>query len=80
LEECLAHRAKREEQLLATLQTGPRRVKDLLPELYKGLPESLTRWAELQTLAGLEKLQREGRVAGAEEGGETAWSLCDPPG
>jgi endoribonuclease LACTB2 len=78
LEEAIAHRAKREEQLLAVLGLGPRRVQDLLSELYKGLPESLTRLAELQTLAGLEKLQREGRVAAAVEGGETAWVLRTP--
>jgi endoribonuclease LACTB2 len=75
LEECIAHRAKREEQLLAALGPQPRRVKDLLPELYKGLPESLTRLAELQMLAGLEKLQREGRVVTAVEEGEMAWVL-----
>jgi hypothetical protein len=50
----------------------------LLLELYKGLPEFLTRLAELQTLAGLEKLQREGRVAAAVEDGETAWVLRTP--
>jgi ribonuclease/clavin/mitogillin len=84
LEECIAHRTKREEQLLAVLGPQPRRIKDLLPELYKGLPESLTRLAELQTLAGLQKLQREGRVATAVEDGERVWILAqtigEPPG
>jgi glyoxylase-like metal-dependent hydrolase (beta-lactamase superfamily II) len=80
LEECIAHRAKREEQLLAALGPQPSRVKDLLPELYKGLPESLSRLAELQTLAGLQKLQREGRVLTAVEEGETTWILRTPSG
>jgi hypothetical protein len=75
LEECLAHRAKREEQLLAILGPQPRRIPELLPELYKGLPEALTRLAELQMLAGLQKLEREGRVAVLNEDGERAWFL-----
>ncbi len=66
LAEALAHRAKREEQLLAALGPQPRTVAELVPELYRGLPDNLTRLAELQTLAGLRKLQREGR---AEEAG-----------
>jgi glyoxylase-like metal-dependent hydrolase (beta-lactamase superfamily II)/8-oxo-dGTP pyrophosphatase MutT (NUDIX family) len=71
LAEALAHRAKREAQLLAALADRPRTVADLVPELYAGLPEGLTRFAQLQVLAGLQKLQREGR---AEAAGD-AWRL-----
>jgi glyoxylase-like metal-dependent hydrolase (beta-lactamase superfamily II) len=74
LEECLAHRAKREEQLVAALQAGARSVAELIPELYRGLPSSLTRLAELQTLAGLQKLQKEGR-AEPDEAGAGRWRL-----
>jgi glyoxylase-like metal-dependent hydrolase (beta-lactamase superfamily II)/8-oxo-dGTP pyrophosphatase MutT (NUDIX family) len=74
LAEALAHRAKREEQLLTALRTGPRTVPDLLPELYPGLPEGLTRLAELQLLAGLQKLQREGRAASDGD----SWRWCPP--
>jgi glyoxylase-like metal-dependent hydrolase (beta-lactamase superfamily II)/8-oxo-dGTP pyrophosphatase MutT (NUDIX family) len=63
IDECLAHRAKREEQLLEALGGGPRSVEELAPELYKGLPESLMRFAKLQILAGLMELQRQGRAA-----------------
>jgi glyoxylase-like metal-dependent hydrolase (beta-lactamase superfamily II) len=67
LAEALAHRAKREEQLLAALADGPRSVAELVPQLYRGLPEGLARLAELQVLAGLQKLQREGRAEAAGE-------------
>jgi glyoxylase-like metal-dependent hydrolase (beta-lactamase superfamily II)/8-oxo-dGTP pyrophosphatase MutT (NUDIX family) len=67
----LAHRAEREEQLLAMLGAGPRRIADIAPEMYRGLPPALMRFAELQILAGLQKLEREGR---AEAEGEY-WRL-----
>jgi endoribonuclease LACTB2 len=75
LEEALAHRVKREEQLLAALAAGPRRVAELVAELYRGLAADLTRFAELQVLAGLQKLQREGRV---ESDGKQGWRLRSP--
>ncbi|HXG10149.1 MAG TPA: MBL fold metallo-hydrolase [Gemmataceae bacterium] len=75
IDEALAHRQKREEQLLAALASGPRQVAELAPELYPGLPEPLRRFAELQVLAGLQKLQREGRV---ETAGGEGWRLRDP--
>ncbi len=62
LQECIAHRLKREEQLLAALRGGPRSVADLAVEMYRGLPAPLMRFAELQVLAGLQKLLREGLV------------------
>jgi glyoxylase-like metal-dependent hydrolase (beta-lactamase superfamily II)/8-oxo-dGTP pyrophosphatase MutT (NUDIX family) len=67
IEEAIAHRAKREEMLLAALGEVPRKVPELAVELYKGLPGPLMKFAELQVLAGLQKLQREGRaeLAGA---------------
>jgi glyoxylase-like metal-dependent hydrolase (beta-lactamase superfamily II)/8-oxo-dGTP pyrophosphatase MutT (NUDIX family) len=75
LEEALAHRAKREEMLLAALRPEPRTVPDLALELYKGLPAPLIRFAELQVLAGLQKLQREGRAEPAGPG----WHQPLPP-
>jgi glyoxylase-like metal-dependent hydrolase (beta-lactamase superfamily II)/8-oxo-dGTP pyrophosphatase MutT (NUDIX family) len=62
LEEALAHRAKREAMLLAALGSTPRTIPDLTVEMYKGLPAPLMRFAELQVLAGLRKLQQEGRA------------------
>jgi glyoxylase-like metal-dependent hydrolase (beta-lactamase superfamily II)/8-oxo-dGTP pyrophosphatase MutT (NUDIX family) len=62
LDECLAHRRKREAQLLTALSAGPRSVVDLTQDLYRGTPQELMRLAELQLTAGLEKLRREGTV------------------
>lgn len=73
LAEAVEHRARREEQLLSLLGPEPRPLAELVPELYKGLPQGLMRMAELQTLAGLLKLQREGRVAPV---GEAGWRVC----
>lgn len=63
LEQTLAHRQEREEQLLQALQAGPRTVAELAMELYRGLPADLMRFAQMQIQAGLDKLQREGRTA-----------------
>ncbi len=62
IEMCIAHRVQREEQLLAALATGPRRMNDLLVEVYKGVPEKMMKFARLQLLAGLQKLEREGKA------------------
>jgi glyoxylase-like metal-dependent hydrolase (beta-lactamase superfamily II) len=75
LREALAHRARREEQLVAALRAGPRTVPELAAELYQGLPEGVLRFARLQLQAGLEKLRREGRAEAAGEGTEAVWRL-----
>jgi glyoxylase-like metal-dependent hydrolase (beta-lactamase superfamily II) len=75
IDECLAHRAKREQELLAALSSSPRTVSDLTKQLYKGLPPQLVRFAELQLQAGLEKLRREGRVIATGQAPEQAWCL-----
>ena len=62
IELCIRHRVEREQQLLAALASGPRALEDLLVEVYKGVPEPLMKFARLQLQAGLEKLQREGRI------------------
>jgi glyoxylase-like metal-dependent hydrolase (beta-lactamase superfamily II)/8-oxo-dGTP pyrophosphatase MutT (NUDIX family) len=78
IDEAIAHRLKREEQLLAALGPEPRTPAELAPELYKGLPAHLIRFAELQVLAGLMKLQREGRVQVSGEGAEQRWQMREP--
>jgi glyoxylase-like metal-dependent hydrolase (beta-lactamase superfamily II)/8-oxo-dGTP pyrophosphatase MutT (NUDIX family) len=62
IEESIAHREKREQQLLAALDGTPRSIKELAETLYKGLPEKMARFAEMQVYSGLDKLRREGRV------------------
>jgi endoribonuclease LACTB2 len=73
IDECVAHRVKREEQLFAALSVGPRSVAELAQELYKGLPPLIMRFAELQVLAGLRKLQDEGHVQRAQTENGEVW-------
>jgi endoribonuclease LACTB2 len=62
IEEALRHCEIREHQLLDSLSTTPRNLGELTLELYRGLPSKLMPLAELQTLAGLQKLRQEGQV------------------
>jgi glyoxylase-like metal-dependent hydrolase (beta-lactamase superfamily II)/8-oxo-dGTP pyrophosphatase MutT (NUDIX family) len=71
LAETLEHRRQREEELLAVLGERPRTVPELAVEIYRGLPAKLMRFGELQVLAGLLKLQDEGRASAAADG--TTW-------
>jgi ribonuclease/clavin/mitogillin len=76
LEQTLAHRQEREEELLQALSGGPRTASELALELYRGLPAELMRFAEMQVRAGLHKLQREGRAASVEA---ESWTRTPPP-
>ncbi len=58
----LEHRAKREKQLIDALAEGPAALDEMTAQLYRGTPEVLMRFAKAQVLAGLLKLQAEGRV------------------
>jgi ribonuclease/clavin/mitogillin len=73
IDDCIAHRIKREEQLLAALRSDPRSVPELAQELYKGLPPQLMHFAELQVLAGLRKLHEEGRAHSAPSENAEVW-------
>jgi glyoxylase-like metal-dependent hydrolase (beta-lactamase superfamily II)/8-oxo-dGTP pyrophosphatase MutT (NUDIX family) len=77
IDECLEHRARRERQLLAALGESPRTADELAGELYRGLAPDLMRFARWQVVAGLQKLQREGRVMAAGDGAEPRW--CQVP-
>jgi len=76
LEEALAHRAKREAQLLEALASGPRSIPAMSVDIYRGLPPNLTRLGELQLLAGLRKLEREGRAVETVAAGGSMWALA----
>jgi glyoxylase-like metal-dependent hydrolase (beta-lactamase superfamily II)/8-oxo-dGTP pyrophosphatase MutT (NUDIX family) len=67
IELCIAHRVQREEQLLAALAQGPRSMNDLLVEVYKGVPDPMMKFARLQLLAGLQKLEREGKAVSNQD-------------
>ncbi len=73
LEQCLAHRAQREAELLAALAGRPRTVAELAVEVYRGLPAKMMKYAEMQVAAGLQKLEREGRAEVVPGPGEPAW-------
>ncbi len=75
LRDALDHRARREAQLVDALRAGPRTIADLAPELYRGLPAGVMRFARLQLLAGLLKLRREGRAEANGAGDDAPWRL-----
>ncbi len=58
----LRHRRQREVRLLEVLQQGPATVDELLPNVYWDADRSLYRFAARSLLAGLHKLQEEGRA------------------
>jgi glyoxylase-like metal-dependent hydrolase (beta-lactamase superfamily II)/8-oxo-dGTP pyrophosphatase MutT (NUDIX family) len=74
IDEAIAHRRMREEQLLAALASGPRSVPELAEELYKGLPPAMMRFAHWQVLAGLQKLEREAKAESADAADTQRWS------
>jgi glyoxylase-like metal-dependent hydrolase (beta-lactamase superfamily II) len=63
----LAHRAFREEQLMAALAGGPRTVDELVAEIYAEVPREVWPAAAQSTRATLVKLRAEGRVEAAPE-------------
>jgi glyoxylase-like metal-dependent hydrolase (beta-lactamase superfamily II) len=74
IDETLEHRRQREEQLVGALSQGPRTIPELATELYRGLPEKMMRFAEMQVAAGLHKLKNEGRAVAALDG--NTWSAA----
>ncbi|MGY1660782.1 MBL fold metallo-hydrolase [Geodermatophilus sp. SYSU D00705] len=64
----LAHRAMREEQLLAALADGPRTVDELVATVYAEVPRIVWPAAAQSTRATLVKLLAEGRVEGRLDG------------
>ncbi len=82
IDAALEHRAKRERQLVDALSEGPAAIDELTQRLYRGTPEAVMRFARAQVLAGLLKLQGEGR---AHSLGGDRWeldagaSLCAKP-
>lgn len=65
--EYLAHRAQREQQVLACLREGETTATAMLPRIYPNLPDGV-RAAALATLeAHLEKLREDGMIPGVRE-------------
>jgi glyoxylase-like metal-dependent hydrolase (beta-lactamase superfamily II) len=75
LREYEAHRAMREEQVLEALAAGPRRIADVVPEIYADVPKELHAAAAVQVAAQMAKLEREDRVARAGDGEDATFEL-----
>jgi glyoxylase-like metal-dependent hydrolase (beta-lactamase superfamily II) len=78
LQQYLAHRAEREEQVLAGLAAGDRRVTELVARIYENYPPEVHPLAARSVTAHLQKLQREGRVKGEGRGRSQTWVVLDP--
>lgn len=73
IEEYIAHRKMREEQVIHVLQTGePERITNMVQIIYKDYPQSLHGPAQHGVLQILEKLRKAGQV----EEQEGAWRLA----
>jgi glyoxylase-like metal-dependent hydrolase (beta-lactamase superfamily II) len=67
LDEYLAHRAAREEALLAALAAGRRTTDELLAAAWSDAPAALRPAAAVTLAAHLDKLEEEGRLPGGVE-------------
>ena len=75
LDEYLAHRQMREDQILGELAGGPCMVDALVAHIYADVDPRLHPMAAQSVLAHLLKLEREGRVAREGRGAEEPWRL-----
>jgi glyoxylase-like metal-dependent hydrolase (beta-lactamase superfamily II) len=74
IESYLAHRALRDEQIIAGLRAGVRTVAALVKRMYSDVPEFLHAAAAMSVTAHLRKLEREGMVTREGE----VWALITP--
>lgn len=78
LREYVAHRAEREEQVLAGLAAGDRTVAKLVERIYTDYPSDVHALAARSVVAHLRKLEREGRVDKAGRGASQTWTVAAP--
>jgi glyoxylase-like metal-dependent hydrolase (beta-lactamase superfamily II) len=78
LEEYVAHRAMREEQVLGAIESGQRTIAEMVPTIYAEYPVELHELAARQVLAQLVKLEREGRVARRGTGDDATYETMEP--
>ncbi len=74
IEEYIAHRHEREEQVMAALAEGPAKIPLLVERIYVDTPDELLDWAALQVQAHLVKLRGEGKVTGRDL--KSTWKLA----
>lgn len=73
IEEYIAHRQRREDEVLEVLAHGPRTPREIVEIVYRDVPPELHDAAEKGVLLILKKLELEGRVVRSGEGGR--WEL-----
>ena len=78
LEEYLAHRAEREDQVLAAMADGPRTVDAMVERIYADYPVDVHPLAARSVLAHLLKLESEGRAQRKGKGDDATWSVSTP--
>lgn len=77
VEEYLAHRRQREQQVLAALEAGDRDAMSMVKRIYVGYPENLHAAAAQSVTSHLQKLARDGRVRRNEgDDGTPLWELA----
>ena len=78
LDEYLAHRAMREEQVLEGLADGAHSPEELVPAIYGEYPAELYPLAARSVLAHLIKLEGEGRVERSKKDGGVRFARSEP--
>jgi glyoxylase-like metal-dependent hydrolase (beta-lactamase superfamily II) len=78
LAEYLAHRAEREEQILAALADGSHPIAEMVGSIYDGYPQEVHRLAARSVLAHLLKLEAEGRVEHEGSGDDARYQVSAP--
>jgi glyoxylase-like metal-dependent hydrolase (beta-lactamase superfamily II) len=70
----IAHRRKREGQIIEAVRLGDRRIEAIVSRVYEGLTDQLLPRARETVAAHLEKLEREGRAACSDD----VWHIIEP--
>lgn len=78
LEEYLAHREEREEEIRSVLVEGPRTIDRIVSAVYAEYPPEVHPLAARSVLAHLLKLEREGKVVRTGAGEDGPWSASGP--
>src|SRR4051794_4971060 len=75
IDDYVAHRLEREQQVLDAIATGDRTTQEIVARLYVGLVEELVPRAKQSVHAHLRKLTADGRVTGEDiDDPDTLWS------
>ena len=78
LGEYVAHRAEREQQVLAALANGPGTIDEMVATIYADYPAEVRPLAARSVLSHLLKLESEGRAERKGKGSGTTWAMREP--